>query len=993
MRSSLIAIFRAFPCLLVSIHASAQGLGEQLGFNPFHSGHLTLETPHFRITHEPRHAELARLAARHLEEAHRVLAPVMKWQPLVRTQVVMLDNSDFANGLAGAVGRLGMVLWTTPPDNWMSIAHYDDWFRMLCFHEYAHILNMDILKDFYVPLRWVFGDSIRPNSLWTRWMLEGLAVSQETSFTSAGRGRSSYYGMLRRGVWRAGMLKPARDGGWGIGQITGERTIPPGGEVPYFFGHELMNELADGDPSRLGVLSSEAAGSLPYFYNRYATLASGRDWTTLWESWAEKASRRSEQEVAAVEAAGRTEPEWISKGNYQSFRPAFSPDGRFIAYGRERYDEQPVLAIRDLEAPKGGRAERRLIENIGGGSVAFTADGGAVVFSTIEREGLYDFMSQLWVHEIASGRTYALSLPKGAQSIRAKDPDIRGDRVVFTMSTPGRVGVALGRLSRGPGGRLALDAIEPLFEPGLLGRASTPRLSPDGRRIVFSLHENGENFEKLMVLERTGDEGPWALRELVTQAGARSGTFDRFPSWIDDQTIVFSSNRTGIDNVYRLSLAPEAGSRAPRKVPFAEAITNVESAAWYPVPAPAGTHDGQMVAAIYTPTGWELAWIRPSVVSPPQVDTETLTPIAPSAAPPAETAPQSEADWKLSPYSSYPSILPRLWSPLVLSSASGGLSVNAAVAGFDALDVHRYQLQAGFDTGLSVPEAQFEYSNRALGAVWTLNGASRIQGVGLSSFQREDSVGMTLSLFRPMTEAYWNPSIGWAWERLRLLDRSSGEVLDQLFAVPQIRAVLNYSNTDTSRQSVITEEGWRGALGHQWSLGSRQTGNELLWTHGHYLHLGGHSVLWPHWQLALSDSDTVQVEGRRNQLVDSFPGFSFDQLVMRGYPQQVYRGLRNAAVASLDLRFPIRRVEQGLSTYPVFFDVLQGLAFAETSWLGVAGAKPVALPAWGAGVRGDWVILNYVPLVTAVEYHQGTEKARGGKSELFFELRLGGLSF
>jgi hypothetical protein len=67
------------------------------GFDPF-ADHITLETPHFRITHEAEHAELARLAATHLEEAHRVLAPIMNWEPRYRTQVVIVDNSDFANG-------------------------------------------------------------------------------------------------------------------------------------------------------------------------------------------------------------------------------------------------------------------------------------------------------------------------------------------------------------------------------------------------------------------------------------------------------------------------------------------------------------------------------------------------------------------------------------------------------------------------------------------------------------------------------------------------------------------------------------------------------------------------------------------------------------------------------------------------------------------------------------------------------------------------------
>ncbi|MFN7686009.1 MAG: hypothetical protein ACK5QT_11435 [Oligoflexia bacterium] len=975
-------------------------IGEQFGFDPFLE-FKTLETPHFRISHASEHDELARLAARHLEEAHRVLSPLMRWEPRFKTQVVLVDTSDFANGLAGAVGRLGMVLWTTPPDNWMSIAHYDDWFRMLCFHEYAHILNMDITDGLYSGLRWLFGETFLPNALWQRWMLEGLAVSHETTYTRAGRGRSSYYGMLRRGVWRAGMLEDVESGGRGIGQITGPRTIPPGGEVPYFFGHELMNELAQGKPEVLGDLSRIGASSFPYMYNTYARSASSgvvkQDWLDAWKSWSSKARERAKQEAALVEAAGRTDPEYLSNGNYLSYRPALSSDGRWVAYGRELYNEQPVLALRDLQARDPQKAERRLIENIGGGSVAFLPDSSAVVFSTVEREGLFRFFSQLWVHEIQSGRSYALDLPAGEVSLRAKDPDIQqtpeGLQIVFTFSTPGRVGVARGWLARKQNGKLALTRVERLYEPPLLGRASTPRISADGRRIVFSLHENGQIEERLVVLEQN-QAAPdhatrWAVRELFSSPAP--GALERFPAWLNDTEIVFSSNRTGIDNLYRVKVG-----RAPVDHRSAQAITNVETGAWFAAPAP----DGKILATVYTPTGWELARFTPQGSNPPRMIPPRInnephfkpSGAVPTVAPPVQ--PQEESQWQSSRYSVYPSILPRYWNPVVFSSASGGTLLGAQVLGFDALDIHRYQLGLNYDTGLSAPGGFALYSNRSLGVVWSLGAASELRGIGWSSFQREESLSATVSLLRPFTEAFFNPSLQWVWERESNFSIQSGELILRRAPGPRLRALVSFTDTDTSRQSVLTEEGWSGLLGHQWSLnGDSQVGQELLWEQGHYFHLGGHAVLWPHWQVALSDKNSVQLEGRRNQLVDSFGGSNFDQVVVRGYPRQVYTSLKHAAVGSLDFRFPIRRFEQGWRTYPVFFEVLQGLAFAETAAFTTPSGGMSRLGSWGAGIRGDWVLFNALPVVTALEFHQGLNDALGGRSELFFEFRLGGMSF
>jgi hypothetical protein len=77
----------------------------------------------------------------------------------------------------------------------------------------------------------------------------------------------------------------------------------------------------------------------------------------------------------------------------------------------------------------------------------------------------------------------------------------------------------------------------------------------------------------------------------------------------------------------------------------------------------------------------------------------------------------------------------------------------------------------------------------------------------------------------------------------------------------------------------------------------------------------------------------------------------------------------------------------------VFFEVLQGLAFAETAAFTTPSGGMSRLGSWGAGIRGDWVLFNALPVVTALEFHQGLNDALGGRSELFFEFRLGGMSF
>ncbi|NDD92568.1 hypothetical protein EBZ37_10830, partial [bacterium] len=311
------------------------GLGEQLGLSPFYDW-KTLTTEHFWITYPKELQELADLAAKNLEESHRLLSPLMQWTPRLRTQVVLIDNSDFANGLTAATARLGLVLWATPPDNWMSIAHYDDWFRLLCLHEYAHFLNLDATRGFWASLRVLAGDSTLPNSLWPSWMLEGLAVTVETAFTKAGRGRSSYYSMIVRAAEESGRLRELS----ALGGLSGPRTESPGGEIPYLFGYAMMSKLSKDGLGKLGEISTEASDSFPWKLNSYSKSVSGKDWSTHWNEWVSDTGSRARAEISAIRAAGETPTRNITTGNYSTLGMAFSPDGKWMAYSKESPDRR-----------------------------------------------------------------------------------------------------------------------------------------------------------------------------------------------------------------------------------------------------------------------------------------------------------------------------------------------------------------------------------------------------------------------------------------------------------------------------------------------------------------------------------------------------------------------------------------------------------------------------------------------------------------------------
>ena len=166
--------------------AKAVSLGDQFSLSPFWDWQ-TIETERFRITFPKELTAQAQKVAQYYEEAHTVLSPKIYWAPDHKVQVLVTDQADSANGLASPVSRFGMLLYLTPPETWFSTTYYEDWLKLLVFHEYTHYLIMDTTRGVYSGLRYLFGDVILPNSLWPTWMLEGYAVYMETKYTRAGR--------------------------------------------------------------------------------------------------------------------------------------------------------------------------------------------------------------------------------------------------------------------------------------------------------------------------------------------------------------------------------------------------------------------------------------------------------------------------------------------------------------------------------------------------------------------------------------------------------------------------------------------------------------------------------------------------------------------------------------------------------------------------------------------------------------------------------------
>ena len=67
----------------------------------------------------------------------------MGWDPSEKTEIVLADQTDSANGSASALPYNAIHLNVTAPDDMSPLGDVDDWYLELVTHEYTHILHTD----------------------------------------------------------------------------------------------------------------------------------------------------------------------------------------------------------------------------------------------------------------------------------------------------------------------------------------------------------------------------------------------------------------------------------------------------------------------------------------------------------------------------------------------------------------------------------------------------------------------------------------------------------------------------------------------------------------------------------------------------------------------------------------------------------------------------------------------------------------------------------
>ncbi len=892
----------------------------------------TLETAHFRITYYSGEAEVAQHVADLAEGIHARLAPILGWTSGERTELILGDQTDGANGSATALPYNAIRLNVTAPDDLSPLGDVDDWYLELLTHEYTHILHTDLIRGVPALVNALIGKTLAPNQVQPRWLLEGLAVYEETSKTSGGRLRSSLWNMYMR----ADVLE---DNVATLDQFSNSVRRWPQGNLWYLYGSFFLRWIAEtyGEVAIKKMIDDYGRQIVPYAINRSIRRATGRTFEELFPAWIETLNRIYSTQASTVRARGIREGKRLTRGGQNAQHPRWIPKNAWpehagsLIYARDDGHSTAGLyalpVVRDARGVVTGAREQNrelLVRLSGDGSPSFEPDGSLVFNSTDVYNNLFAFND---LFELKTGKKSPSGMEgtrtRWTHGFRASDPDVSPDgrRVVFTTNHRGTTYLQIGDVHSD-----GIENVYALVKSGSFEQAFTPRFSPDGRHVAYSAWTYGGYRDIRLVDVKDGS--------FVSITHDRA--VDGGPSFTaDGKWLLFHSDRTGIMNVFAWEL----------KTGRLRQVTNVINGAFQPEVSP----DGKTIAYLgYTSQGFDIfalpfdeeSWL------------DALPYIDDRPSPPADAPRMAHT---ILPYNPLHTLLPRRYSVQITPGNFGNAAILSAVGGDIA---GHHSLSASITTEFEKPELQgsLSYTYGRLPVDISANVYRSIAPRGGYSLGRykpsyvQETVGAETGVTYAMNRAFDSQSFSLTYSAARTggelpspvdkIDPYETPVIPTRGIVGFLHLGWSYSNAERFLWSVGPERGFSVSANLELTdpaLASDFTGYStsanfvsyyrMPWLEHHALalHAGGgtsggnypgRGAFYVGGYVDLPVVDTV-----RNTLIQG-------GVVLRGYPVVAESG-RSYALFNAEYRFPIANFDRGPSTLPFFFNRISGNAFVD----------------------------------------------------------------
>lgn len=922
---------------------------------------LTLSTPNFRVHHTAPLSIYAKHFAYALEKNLPALEQRLRWKAPTPIDIVVMDPSDSANGLAMNFPSTRMEVYASPFEVDTSLSHYFNWVNELAVHELTHIIANDSALGFYLTLRSIFGSWVKPNGLQPLWLVEGLAVYQETSLSEGGRGRSPWLESTLRSAMGSKSLTSSDY--LSLDRFNDGNSWWPGGATPYLMGYTIQSMATKNLTDLPGEISITNAGQFPFMPNTALEKVQGKDWFHIWNR-------------APSTLAGRF-PSYsnsfcaLTKSGNATGGHALSADG-WIYFSEENFERGSWISRVRADAPCNEAEVERLMHREFGGpaQVAVSADGKYLAFSKFDNHSFERLWADLYIYEIERGTVDQLT-----KNARAKDPAFRGEHLYYVAQTSDtRQAIRSQHLQNKTEAEvfssLPLERISGLFA--------------DDKGILFSLHNN-KGSERIFAIDLSSAPSsvPAKISAIMPEPKVLPH-FERHPYRQSDGKILYSLFQKGKAKQDLYSFDPKNGKSQPLATSDSGFLDRA-------IP-----YKNELIAMAFTPKGFQIAKVVPSNFSP-QEQSQDLHEFL-SGEKPADSPRATEAELtslgEVKPYSATSttatSLWPQYWLPEI-SAAEEGTLLGASTTGNDALDYHSYGLMAQYDTRAKFPLYRAFYTNRVF------KSAFHVEVKQSNNFFASSKSSNRSNLYMAETIIPWHKwyfILGGAYQKQSLFGRNSQSAI----------AFQNISIDETGKSpaAIYANHGYLLNLysGIYPTTKGEKTFADIRPKFGFYLR-----GILPSHGMGL----TAQAGITTNKLLVSnyYTGGGLSPLttqnfVVRGYPVDSLLGQK---IATVNARYtlPLFHPYRGLGTHPFFLESI-GLSFHGD--MGTANFVAVhengvfrrytpekvgklILPGYGVDIVTNGSFFYHAPYSLVTGLHYGSKKQYGGDLLLYLAFNVG----
>jgi len=901
----------------------------------------TLETEHFHIHYLPAYSKQAQRTAFIAENIYQQMVNRFYWQPRTKVSITITDEHDAANGSATPYPFNQVNLRLFPPDSAGSLDDYDDWLTLLIEHELTHTFHTDKARGKVIALRNTFGRFLFffPNILQPSWLIEGIATYLETH-PGVGRGQSNSFEMLMREEVKRGVLP--------VSQVN----LPPDSQPlsrAYLYGVYFYQFLHQryGERAIYALIENYSNNILPFAINSNSREVLGKDISELWAEFIEYLHQRFKPQIdqlnqSTLAAGNSLHDNYIRPTNIE-----IAEDGSvyFIDYTQE--SEPQLMRLRN------GVAKSLVEVNPG---TQFTLANDKIYLAQADMCDEYRYFYDLYQFEIQSEHITQLT-------------DCSRYKYVTSIHNHQQL--------------VAVATIYSIPQIDLL--------DTEGKRIktlwrgkygdVINSLDWSENRKSLLISRKKLNQA-WGIYELSFEnmnwnEVVNDGAINMQASYSQDQqTVLYSSDVSGVFNIYRYSF----------KNNQSQAITNVASGAF----SPQQESENKLLYLLFHAQGYQLNSIHMDEKKLPVIK-QAVEPVKRYHDGLLENLP----DYPIKDYNPWSYLYPKYWLPIFLIQDKAS-EIGFATSSTDALNHHYYELNLayGADRKELVGSLFYRYQNW-LGLFLSKENALYTDDAGNTQLIRANSQ-MQIALNRSITSIRqrWNFKLGIIGNNDKDSYRASGvsgfgDNYDDLLGVS-----IYYDSKDYFLKSHSPEQGRDVLFVTESSdvLESDYQGvlSTIEWRE--FFNLGNHHVLALRYVAGEADPGMrpYTLGGLKTEWDDATlfnPIYSRDifnkrYFALRGYADNTQIG-HKLELASIEYRFPLQQVERGWMTPPLGLIKHSGRVFTEAGASWSDGEEKNLISSAGVEWVMDSNLFYYYNLQLRIGYAKGLDD--GGDEVYYFK--------